>query len=226
MCSRYEAPLRQLLQSKFPTAAVPGAWDKPEIWPGYAAPFIRRPPERDSGDEAVPELEVLVGNFGLIPGWAKDDTIGRRTYNARSETVAEKPAFRDAWRQARHCIIPAVAIYEPDWRSGKAIPTRISRTDGDLLGVAGLYERRHTASGDPAYSFTMLTLNADTHSVFNQMHKPDPKLPADQQDKRMVVILPRGLYRDWLDAPPGQAMEFMKMFPAGRLQALASVKQT
>jgi putative SOS response-associated peptidase YedK len=223
MCSRYEAPLRQLLQSKFPSAAVPEAWDKPEIWPGYAAPFIRRPPERDSGDEAVPEMEVLVGNFGLIPGWAKDDSFGRRTFNARSETVAVKPAFRDAWRRARHCIIPAVAIYEPDWRSGKAIPTRISRTDGDLLGVAGLYERRSAANGAVAYSFTMLTLNADTHSVFNQMHKPDPKLPPDQQDKRMVVILPRGLYGDWLDAPPEQAMEFMKMFPAGRLATEASV---
>lgn len=217
MCSRYEAPLRQLLQSRYPDAVLPASWDMSEIWPGYVAPFVRRPPERHAGDEAVSELEVKLGNFGLIPTWAKDDTIGRRTYNARSETVAEKPAFRDAWRRAQHCIIPAVGIYEPDWRSGRAVPTRISRTDGDLLGIAGLYEVRKTANGDLAYSFTMLTLNADTHTVFNQLHKPDPKLPADRQDKRMVAILPRGLYAAWLDAPASRGMDFMKMFPAARL---------
>ncbi|EGH18803.1 hypothetical protein Pgy4_38171, partial [Pseudomonas savastanoi pv. glycinea str. race 4] len=50
---------------------------------------------------------------------------------------AEKPSFRHAWRHAQHCIIPEVAIYEPDWRSGKAVATRIARADGELLGIAG-----------------------------------------------------------------------------------------
>lgn len=219
MCSRYEAPLRQLLQAGFPAAATPHPWDKPEVWPGYAAPFLRRPTEIDAGDEAVPALQVDVGNFGLIPFWTKDESIAKRTYNARSETVAEKPAFRDAWRRAQHCIIPAVAIYEPDWRSGKAVPTRITRTDGELLGIAGLYERRKTGDGSYAFSFTMLTLNADAHPLFNQLHRPDPKRPVELQDKRMVAILPRGLYDAWLDAPAEQGMDFMRMFPADRLTA-------
>ncbi|MCZ2496453.1 SOS response-associated peptidase [Xylophilus sp. Kf1] len=223
MCSRYEAPLKQLLQAGFPAAATPQPWDKPEIWPGYAAPFIRRPPEIDAGDEAVPALQVEVGNFGLIPFWAKDDSIAKRTYNARSETVAEKPAFRDAWKRAQHCIIPAVAIYEPDWRSGKAVPTRITRTDGELLGIAGLYEHRRV-DGRDAYSFTMLTLNADEHPMFNQLHRPDPKRAVEMQDKRMVAILPRGLYDAWLNARPEQSMEFMRMFPADRLTAEARPK--
>ena len=221
MCSRYEAPLRQILQAGFPDAAIPGAWDKPETWPGYTAPFIRRPPHRDSGDDAVPEMQVEAGNFGLIPHWAADESIAKHTYNARSETAAEKPAFRDAWKRAQHCIVPAVAIYEPDWRSGRAVPTRITRTDGQLLGIAGLYERRRAADGSTAYSFTMLTLNADAHPLFNQLHRPDPKRPPELQDKRMVAILPRGLYAAWLDAPAGQSMDFMRMFPADRLQAEA-----
>ncbi|RMR69925.1 hypothetical protein ALP81_200065 [Pseudomonas savastanoi pv. fraxini] len=107
-------------------------------------------------------MEVLTGSFGLIPSWSKDSKIARRTYNARSETVAEKPSFRHAWRHAQHCIIPAVAIYEPDWRSGKAIVTRIARADGELLGIAGLWEQWRDPSTDQTlHSYTMLTVNAD-----------------------------------------------------------------
>ena len=97
------------------------------VWPGYASTFIRRPKEAAAGD------------FGLIPHWAKDEKGARRTYNARTETVAEKPSFRDAWRLVRHCIIPAEAIYEPDWRTGKAVATRIERADGRPMGIAGLW---------------------------------------------------------------------------------------
>lgn len=68
---------------------------------------------------------MLTASFGLVLFWSKDTKIARRTYNARSETVAEKPSFRSAWKNAHHCIIPAAAIYEPDWRSGKAIPNRV-----------------------------------------------------------------------------------------------------
>lgn len=83
---------------------------KPSLWPGYFGPFVRRHEFAEVGDEAVPLREGLVGSFGLIPHWSKDDLIARKTYNARSETVHEKPSYRDAWRQARHCIIPAEAI--------------------------------------------------------------------------------------------------------------------
>ncbi|WPB56627.1 SOS response-associated peptidase [Xylophilus sp. GOD-11R] len=221
MCSHYEAPLRKLLQSAYPSAAIPDAWDAPDMWPGYIGPFLRRPPGHDAGDEAVPALQVDLGNFGLVPAWAKDETLSRRTYNARSETVAQKPAFRDAWRRAQHCIVPAVAIYEPDWRSGRSVPTRIGRADGEPMGIAGLYEQRRTADGRTAFSFTMLTLNADAHPIFRELHRPDPRLGPDAQDKRMVAILPRGLYDAWLDAPVEKSMDFMRMFPADRLVAEA-----
>ena len=96
----------------------------------------------------VPEREALLGQFGLIPHWATDSTIARHTYNARSETVAIKPSFRDAWKHGQRCIIPAEAFYEPDWRSGKAVPTRIACADGEPMGIAGLcscYRRRKCA---------------------------------------------------------------------------------
>jgi putative SOS response-associated peptidase YedK len=139
MCAHYGPqtdPAR--LRSYFDVEALPLGL-KPSAWPGYEGPFIRKGEFANVGDDAVPFRELEVGVFGLIPHWSKDATIARRTYNARSETVHEKPSFREAWKLSRHCIIPAEAIFEPDWRSGKAIATRITRADGQPLGIAGLW---------------------------------------------------------------------------------------
>ncbi|KOR08026.1 hypothetical protein ABW53_16670 [Stutzerimonas stutzeri] len=137
MCSRYEAPTPERLQEEFGVEF--DAQEKLELWPGYAGPFLRKPRNVDPYDDAVLPFEAEVGLFGLLPFWA-DKKLARSTYNARSETASVKRSFREAWKKAQHCIIPAVAIYEPDWRTGKAIPTRISRADGRLLGIAGLWE--------------------------------------------------------------------------------------
>lgn len=63
----------------------------------YRSTFIIRPNEIDLGDEAISEFWALGDQFGLLSHWAKDTTFGRRTFNARSETVAEKPNFKDVW---------------------------------------------------------------------------------------------------------------------------------
>lgn len=96
---------------------------------------MRRPREAEAGDEAVPNQEAMAGVLGLIPAWAKDDKFSRRTFNARSETAASLPSFPDAWRKGHKCIIPADAFYEPDWRSGKALATRIVRSDGGAMTI-------------------------------------------------------------------------------------------
>ena len=161
----------------------------------------------------MPEREAI-GNsvFGLLPHWAKDEKLAKNTYNARSETVAEKPSFRDAWRWGKHCIIPADAIYEPDWRSGKPNSTRIARADGAPMGIAGLWSSWKSPSGD-VHSFTMLTVNADEHGLMKNFHKPG-------DEKRMVVILPVGAYDDWLQAEPAQSMDFMREYAADRREAV------
>jgi len=125
MCSHYQAIKERERYTRHFGVEPPAEPGKFEVWPGYAAPFIRRPKEADVGDAAVPEREALLGVFGLIPHCAADTKIGRQTFNARSETVAVRPSFRDAWKNAQHCVIPVDAFYEPDWRSGKAIATRI-----------------------------------------------------------------------------------------------------
>jgi putative SOS response-associated peptidase YedK len=161
--------------------------------------------------------EMLIGSFGLIPHWAQDTKIARNTFNARSETAAQKPSFRDAWKIGRRCIIPAEAIYEPDWRSGKAIPAKISRADGKPIGIAGLWSYWKSPKGEEIHSYTMLTINAESHPIMNQFHKP-----ADE--KRMVVILHDDQYSDWLDVPATESVNFLNQYPAELL--VATSKQT
>src|SRR5665647_579055 len=165
MCARYHSVLDAARLKQFFTSRI--ARDiadlKPDVFPGYSAPFIRRPPERESDDDAVPDREALGGLFGLLPHWAKDEKLTKSTYNARSETVASKPAFRDAWNRAQHCIIPAEAFWEPDWRSGRNVWTRIALADNKPMGIAGLWSWWRPPGGDEVHSFTMLTINADTH---------------------------------------------------------------
>jgi putative SOS response-associated peptidase YedK len=103
--------------------------------------------------------------------WSLDTKISRHAYNARSETVAEKPSFREACRKRQRCIIPADAIYEPDWRTGKAVPTRILRADGASMGIAGLWPWWKSPVGDNVFSYTMLTINATDHGLMNRFHK-------------------------------------------------------
>lgn len=209
MCSHYQG-LKTAEQYKGFRVAPPAELGRHDIWPGYASGFIRRHPHADVGDEAVPAREALTGRFGLVPPWAKDLKAKLSTFNARSETAAEKPTFRDAWRRGQFCIIPAEAIFEPDWRSGKARAARISRADGEPMGIAGLWSEWRSAEGEIVYSHTMLTVNADDHAFMRNYHKPT-------DEKRMVVILPEDSHEAWLTAKPGQGMEFMRQYRAENL---------
>lgn len=213
MCAHYESisdPKRiaEYFQVEMPEGA------KTDVWPAYQSILIRRPKEAGSGVDAVSEREAITAEFGLIPHWAKERNKGRRnTYNARVETVAELPSFKDAWRLARHCIIPAEAIYEPDHRSGKAVSTRISRADGKPMGIAGIWTGNKKISGEVIRSYAMLTINADDHPLMNQFHRKE-------EEKRMVVILNDEDYDAWLSAPVERSMEFMRQYPAEKLVAV------
>ncbi|RJX80347.1 SOS response-associated peptidase [Pseudomonas sp. LS-2] len=206
MCSHYHGPKHEQLTLAFGTS--PQENISTDLWPGYCGAFLRRHADADADDEAVSPIEVLAGTFGLLPFWAKSTTLARSTYNARSETAAEKPSFRNAWKNRQFCLIPAVSIFEPDWRTGQAVATEISRTDGEFMMIAGLWEH-----GPLGYSYTMLTLDASGHSVMHHMHKG--------AEKRMVAVLPAAQYSDWLDATPERAMDFVQQYPAERLTALA-----
>ncbi|VEI25189.1 SOS response-associated peptidase [Bordetella bronchiseptica] len=215
MCSHYQALKDQERMRKY-FAAHPSAEVPVDMWPRYMGVFVRRPPEWDAGDEAVPAREAVAGRWGLISAMTKADGLDKAgklsTFNARSETAAKSFTFGNAWRKGQHCIIPAEAIYEPDWRSGKAVPTRFTRADGAPLGIAGLWDRYRNAAGEWVDSYTMLTINADDHPLFKHYHQAG-------KEKRMVVILPDGAYGDWLTAPATATRDFLAPYPADRLIA-------
>lgn len=214
MCSHY-TPVKNKsqLHDTFGVEA-PVSMGKPDMWPGYEGVFIRSHPHADVGDEAVPAREAVLGHWGLIPHWSKDGKV-KGTFNARSETVAEKPSFRDSWRKGLRCIVPAMAVYEPDWRSGKAVPTAVSRADGQPMGVAGIWSGWRGPNGW-VDSFTMLTVNADDHAVFKLLHKP-------QDEKRMVVILNPDSFETWLKGSESEAWELVRQCPTEVLRMTAPV---
>lgn len=211
MCSHYQSVKNPQQFADHFGVDLPegGKWD---LWPGYTGPFIRLPDPNELGNVLMQPREALLGSFGLIPHWADDTKIARNTYNARSESVASKPSFRDAWRRAQHCIIPAQAIFEPDWSGGKAVPARIEHVEGKPLGIAGIWAEWKSAEGQIIYSFSMLTINADDHALMRQFHKPT-------DEKRMVVILPENRYQEWLGADAAHSMPFMQQYPAENLLA-------
>ena len=210
MCSHYQGVKDQERFRRHFGLAAPPDLGREDLWPGYAGSFIRCHPMAAVGDQAVPPMEALTGLFGLVPHWSADTKIARHTYNARSETVAVKPSFRDAWKHAQHCIIPAEAFFEPDWRSGRAVATRIASAEGEPLGIAGLWARWRSPQGELVHSFTMLTINADAHPLMQQFHKPG-------EEKRMVVILSPQRYQEWLAAAPAESLGFLRAWPAERL---------
>ena len=168
-----------------------------EAYPGYAAPIVVK--SHNSG-----RIACGLARFGLIPSWAKDDKIGRHTYNARSETVREKPSYRNAWKQRKYAISLLDNFYEPSYESGKAERWKIELADKAPFGIASLWETwTNPSSGELVTSFTMLTVNADEHPVMKQFHRLG-------DEKRTPVVLSTSQFDQWLSADEMQAMAMMK----------------
>jgi putative SOS response-associated peptidase YedK len=171
--------------------AVPGA---PAIEPRYnIAPTQYVAVVRETG--APREVAMLY--WGLVPGWAKEKSIGARMINARAETLAEKPSFRSAYRR-RRCLVLADGYYE--WQRSGAVkqPYFISFRDDRPFGMAGLWERwRDPGSGDALESCCIVT----TTPAASLAHVHD----------RMPVILPGAAYDEWLDPDNGSTGELQRL---------------
>jgi putative SOS response-associated peptidase YedK len=182
MCGRYRLSRRkQIIEEYFETADWQDDWSpRYNIAPTQPVPVIRQRPKK-------PVRELALMKWGLIPNWAKDRSIATGTINAKSETAATKPAFRDPLK-LRRCLIPSDGFYE--WRrtSTSKQPFCFEVNEGELFAFAGLWDGWKDASGNWVKTCTILTTtpNAVTGTVHD----------------RMPVILNRDAYHVWLD--PGR----------------------
>ena len=137
------------------------------------------------------------------------------TNNCRIETAATAPSFKGPWARGQRCLIPAVDFDEPYWGTGRNIWWRFARRDGQPWALAGLWTTwKDPATGEVVPSYTMLTQNCDGHPLLGLMHKPDPALPADRQDKRSVVAIERHQWDTWLRGTPQDARTLVQVSPA------------
>ena len=215
MCTRYIAPdVGDIERHWHVGARNPVTWVR-DVFPNYQAPFIRA-----ARDSTSFERELVVGQWALIPWFAKERKLKFPTCNARSEELSEKASYKLPWARGQRCIIPAVLFFEPNWETGKHIPWRFTRADGEPWGLAGLWNAwTDKETGEVVESYTMLTINADAHPLMNRMHRPDPKRPPHMQDKRSVVPVEPEDVDTWLTAPVEQAAALMRLSPVERFQA-------
>lgn len=209
MCNRYVTPEEAEIERFWHI----GPRNQPRWWEAVVAPR-RQGPFLRSGEGGI---ELAVGQWGLIPWFESSPKLPYSTNNARSEGIESKRSYKQPWSRGQRCIIPAWSFDEPNWESGKNIWWRFKRADGAPWGLAGLWNAwTDKATGEIFESYTMLTVNADEHPLMSRMHKPDPKLPPDQQDKRSVVSIERQDEDAWLNGsievakrliqPPAQAL--------------------
>lgn len=189
MCGRYVlyGPVSRY-EEHFQVHGWPCGPDRYNIAPSASVPIILQAPD---GQRAVDLLR-----WGLVPNWAKDQTIGAKLNNARSETAAEKPSFRSAFRR-RRCLVPASGFYEWQPVAGRKQPWYISLKDGAPMAMGGLWESwTDPASGEILRTFCVLTTGPN--EVMAPIHD------------RMPVILPPEAWATWL-SPAADLAEISAM---------------
>ena len=174
----------------------------PVIVPDYRPRYNAAPTQfmpaviKDAGQNRIVPLR-----WGLIPHWAKDDTLGRKLINARRETLAEKPAFRGSLL-TRRCLIPADGYFEWLKGAGKKQPLRITVKSRRLFAFAGLWDEWQNSAGKTVQSFTIIT--AEPAPAVRHIHARMPLILQKQDESR------------WLNErfTPAQAQSWLNTFSA------------
>lgn len=199
MCGRYALHANpDVIALQFGLGMVPDYKARYNITPSSNILIVRE--DREQGRVADKY------KWGLIPGWAKDPSIGNKLANARGETVAEKPSFRTAFKRWR-CFVPASGFYEWKTVAGKKHPFYIRPAGDDLFGFAGITELWNGPDG-PLHTVSLIT--TAPNEVMREIHD------------RMPVIVPVDDYAAWLD-PANVDVDalkaFIRSFPAECMRA-------
>lgn len=176
------------------TTPTPNAPPRYNVAPTDEVHIVRSP--RTGG-----ERELVVVRWGLVPYWSKDRKSAAKNINARAETVAEKPSFRDAFAR-RRCLVLADGFYE--WRKEGKVrqPYMITLKDGGPFVFAGLWERWQSANDEEGTLETCTIITTDASSVLRDVHP------------RMPVILRSHDHDKWLDEDDaGARTDLLRAFP-------------
>ena len=179
--------------------------DPPLFKPNYNISPTQRVAVVRLNPESVKRDCVLL-RWGLIPSWAKDAKIGNQCINAKGETVAEKPAFRSAFKK-RRCLVIADGFYEWQRLGERKQPIWIGRKDKRPFAFAGLWEHWKPAEGEPIETCAIIT--TEPNDLMAPIHN------------RMPVILAPASYIPWLDhnAPADSLKALLRPYPSAELQA-------
>ncbi len=201
MCGRYRLSRRKQLVEEYFDASGDDDWiPRYNIAPTQPVPVIRQHPKE-------PRRVLSLMRWGLVPSWSKDMSGSAGMINARSETAATKPAFRDPMK-FRRCLVPADGFYEWKKFGQSKQPYCFEVRDGELFAFAGLWDGWKDPSGQWIRSCSILTTTPN--SVTSQVHD------------RMPVILSKDDYELWLD--PGMTnvdavSELLRPFDARLMRA-------
>jgi putative SOS response-associated peptidase YedK len=208
MCGRYTLVNLAHLTDLFPWITEP---------PGDLAPRYNIAPTQPILAVANDHADRYDHFFwGLVPSWAKDPTIGAKMCNARAETLAQRNAFKNAYRR-RRCVVPADGFYE--WKptgDGKTRqPMYVRRKDGQPFGLAGLWETWQDDKGNELRSATIITTRPN-------------ELMAQLHDRMPVMLHEKDLKR-WLDPAehvhPEALDDLLVPYPADAMEAYPVSKQ-
>jgi putative SOS response-associated peptidase YedK len=200
MCGRYSlttAP--EAMRALFGFENLPNLPPRYNIAPTQPVPVVR------ASETGRRDLVLL--RWGLIPHWSRDAAMAAKMINARAETVADKPAFRDSFR-SRRCLVPADGFYEWRTEDGRKQPFRIGMKGGAPFAFAGLWDRwtataggAYFAAGQVVESVTIITVTAN--------HRLRPIHP------RMPALLPPERFDRWLDTAgdAGTALALLRPYP-------------
>jgi putative SOS response-associated peptidase YedK len=205
MCVNYRSVTSEDLDKQFEAKLADDDY-REEVWQDYAAPIIRA--------TSTGKREAIIATFGMVPKWHIPPHVRPWTsMNARAESIAEKKSFAPYWKKHQHCLIPMRNFMEPCYESGKAVRWSIGMANGDPFAVAGLWRAWPTTEGKPGFSFTAITVGADSHSLMKRFHKPE-------DEKRSLVIVPPDEYDAWLQCGDVEiARSFLRLFPAEQMTA-------
>jgi putative SOS response-associated peptidase YedK len=192
MCGRYALHANpEVVALQFGLEGVPEFKTSYNVCPGSEISVVRL----DRQKKRVARQH----RWGLIPHWAKDPSIGNKLANARGESLAERPAFRDAFRRSR-CLVPASGFYEWQVVAGRKQPWYFAPADAELFALAGI-----TAFWNGVRSVSLIT------TAPNQLMKPI-------HDRMPVIVAPED-YAAWLDNDSPDLMRYVRPFAAERMLA-------